>query len=431
MKIETKGSMALRNYFTNKKRIRRHRTEAYVIIIIGIFGISTIFFYTYITNAPAAPSDFPTINITSEGEINNDDYIDCILELDDKKSSEPIQPIKSKIKIRGRYNAELPKKGYRIELAEEISLLNMRTDDDWLLMAMYSDLNHMQIKLSFDLYRSLKPSNPSAILPDSEFVCLYINGDYQGLYLLMEKNDRRLFGLDDAQNNIYSSLIFQSSYFHRNFITYLNEEWEQDWPNEDEGIYIMDDIMGDLVSFVRDTPNDVFFDEELGVYSKFDKQNLIDFFVYNFFILHDDFWDHNYFIVRNTYPSKFFLVPWDFDRCFGQWLTRNSRPDTNHEEFILNNNELYNRLLNNDEFREECKARWNQLRVELWTEEFILDIISDMYDEIKEVLEIDSNKWYPWLFGDDWEERVEESIDWLFDWIPKRLEFCDIYFTDF
>ena len=423
--------MPLGNYFINKKRIHRHRKEAYVIFILGIIAISTVFFYTYIKYSPILPSDFPTINIISEGEIKKDDYVDCILELDDKKSSEPIKPINSKIKIRGRYNAELPKKGYRIELSVEKSLLGMRKDDDWLLMAMYSDLNHMQIKLAFDLYRSLKSTNPTAILPDSEFVCLYINSEFQGLYLLMEKNDRRLFGLDDAQSSINSSLIFQSSYFHRNFITYLNEEWEQDWPNEDEGIYIMDEVMTELVEYIRDSPNEIFFDEEMGIFAKFDKLNLIDFYIFNFFILHDDFWDHNYFIVRNTYPNKFFLVPWDFDRCFGQWLTRNSGPETNHENFVRENNELFNRLLNNVQFREDLKNRWFQLREELWTEEYILDVVSDMYDEIKEILEIDSKIWYPWLFGDDWEQRVDESIDWLYDWISNRLEFCDMYFTDF
>ena len=423
--------MPLRNYFINKKRLHRHRKEAYVILILGIIAISTVFFYTYIKYSPILPSDFPTINIRSEGEIKKDDYVDCILELDDKKSSEPIKPINSKIKIRGRYNAELPKKGYRIELSVEKSLLGMRKSDDWLLMAMYSDLNHMQIKLAFNLYRSLEPTNPTAILPDSEFVCLYINSEFQGLYLLMEKNDRRLFGLDDAQSSIKSSLIFQSSYFHKNFITYLNEDWEQDWPNEDEEIYIMDDIMTDLVEFVRDAPDEIFFDEEEGVFTRFDRLNLMDFYIFNFFILHDDFWDHNYFIVRNTHPSKFFLVPWDFDRCFGQWLTRNSNPETNHEGFARSNNELINRLLNNEEFRQDCKARWFQLREELWTEEYILDMVSDMYDDIKEVLEIDSKMWYPWLFGEDWEQRVDESIDWLYDWIRDRLEFCDLYFTDF
>ena len=123
-----------------------------------------------------------------------------------------------------------------------------------------------------------------------------------------------------------------------------------------------------------------------------------------------------------------FLVPWDFDRCFGQWLTRNGKPDRNDEEWIKDNNFLFNRLLSNEEFRNEINNRWFQLREELWTEEFILDIVSDMYEEIKDVLQIDASKWYPWLFGDDWEERVNESIDWLLDWIPKRLDFCDMYF---
>ncbi len=416
--------------FQDKKRIPHRRKELLLLSILGMSIISTIFCYTYVINTPLTPSDFPTINIITEGEITQKDYVDCTLELEDKKSSKSVEMIKSKIKLRGRYNAKyLPKKGYRIELSQEESFLGMRKDDDWILLAMYSDLNHIQTKLSFELYRSLLRTNPTAILPDSEFVCLNLNGEFQGLYLLTEKNDRRLFGLDDAQNSEKSSLIIQSSYAHENFESYLNEDWEQDWPNEDEGIYIMDKIMSDLVSFIKDTPDEEFFDKKSGIYNIFDEQNLIDFFIFNFFILHDDFWDHNYFIVRNTYPSKFFLVPWDFDRCFGQWLTRNSNPQTNDEDFIRSNNVLFNRLLDDPTFRNKTNRRWSQLRNELWTEEYILDIISDIYDKIKVVLKMDSSKWYPWLFGDDYEERVEESIDWLYEWIPERLEFCDSYFA--
>jgi hypothetical protein len=416
--------------FNNKLPMHRRKKELVVIIIVGSFLLSAIYYFTYIKNLPVSPTDFPKINIISKGEIKKDEYVDCTFELNSDDDSENIFPINSKIKIRGKYNAKLPKTGYRIELSEEKSLLGMRKDDDWLLLAMFSDLNHMQIKLSMDLYRSLDPTNPTAILPDSEYVCLYINGDFQGLFLLTEKNDRRLFGLDDAQNNINSSLIFQSSYFHKNFKQYLNEEWEQDWPNEDEDIFIMDEIMTELVSFVSTTSDSEFFDPNTGVYSVFDKQNLIDFFLFNFFILHDDFWDHNYFIVRNTYPSKFFLVPWDFDRCFGLWLRRESSYDENHEEFLISNNELFNRLLSDEEFIQACKDRWRYLREQLWTEEFILDMVSDMYKDIKLILEIDSNMWYPWLFEKDWNLRVEEAVDHLFDWIPKRLEFCDIYFEN-
>ncbi|MFX0071856.1 MAG: CotH kinase family protein [Candidatus Hermodarchaeota archaeon] len=415
--------------FLGKPPLKNKKKELIVFSLLAIISLSAILYYTYMIHSPVLPSDFPTVNIITEGDIKKDDYINCKIEVDDKESSDPIELLNSKIKIRGKYNAELPKKGYRIELSEEKSLLGMRKDDDWLLLAMYSDLSNLQIKLAFDLYHMLKPRNPTAILPDSEYVCVYVNGEFQGLYLLMEKNDRRLFGLDDAQNSINSSLIFQSSYFHNNFISYINDEWEQDWPNEYDGIYIMDKIMMDLVSFVRDTSNEEFFDSESGVYSVFDKQNLIDFYVYNFFILHDDFWDHNYFIIRNTYPSKFTLVPWDFDRCFGLWLSKSGSPERNDEEFIQNNNYLFFRLLSNEDFRTEMKARWFQLREQLWTEEYILDLVSENYEEIREILRIDAAKWYPWLFGDDWEERLDEAIDWLYNWIPERILFCDMYFS--
>ena len=416
------------NRFNNKFPMHRRKKELIVISIVGVIFFSSIYYFSYIKNLPINPSDFPTIDIVSNGEIKKDDYVNCTFELNSEDETDNIFPINSKIKIRGKYNAKLPKTGYRIELSEEKSLLGMRKDDDWLLLAMYSDLNHMQIKLSMDLYRTLESSNPSAILPDSEYVCLYINGEFQGLFLLTEKNDRRLFGLDDAKNNINSSLIFQSSYFHKNFINYLNEEWEQDWPNEDDDIFIMDKIMLDLVSFVRDSPDIEFFNPSSGVYDIFDKQNLIDFYLFNFFILHDDFWDHNYFIVRNSAPSKFFLVPWDFDRCFGLWLRRSSSYDENHEDFLRQNNELFNRLLNDEEFRVGLKNRWRYLREQLWTDERILDRVSDMYEKIKLILEIDANMWYPWLFEQDWDQKVDEAVDHLYDWIPKRLAFCDIYF---
>jgi len=420
--------MAPSKKFNNKLPMHKRKVELAVIILIGTFFFSAIYYFSYMKNLPVSPADFPTINIVSKGEIKKEEYVNCTLELDSEDDSENILPLNSKIKIRGKFNAELPKTGYRIELSEAKSLLGMRKDDDWLLLAMYSDLNHMQIKLSLDLYRTLEPTNPTAILPDSKYVCLNINGEFQGLFLLTEKNDRRLFGLDDAQNSINSSLIFQSSYFHRNFLTYLNEEWEQDWPNKDEDIFIMDEIMTDLVSFVRDSSDLEFFDPTTGVYSIFDKQNLIDFFLFNFFILHDDFWDHNYFIVRNSYPSKFFLVPWDFDRCFGLWLRRESSFDDNHEEFLRANNELLNRLLNDEEFIQGCRNRWSYLREQLWTEESILDMVTDMYEDIKIILEIDSNMWYPYLFEENWDDEVEEAVDHLYEWIPKRLAFCDNYF---
>ena len=422
--------MSILKHFKNSIPLNRRKIIFFTLLIISSLLISFLVYFTYYQNSPIIPSDFPRINITCEEELDNEDYINCTFELISNDESERVLPMKSKIKVRGFFNAKLPKKGYRIELSRRISLLGLRKDDDWQLFAMFLDLPHMRIKLSFDLWRTLQLTNPTAILPDSEYVSLYINGKFQGIYLLAEKNDRRLFELNNPQNNIYSSLIFQAGSHETNFIDFSEDDWDQDWPNEDEGYYILDDILTDLISFVRNSNDSEFFNPESGIYSKFNKLNLIDFYLFNFFILHKDFWSQNYFLVRNDHPSKFFLIPWDFDSSFGQYFDRKYSSNEDPTSEAISRNYLYFRLLNNEEFRNELKNRWFHLREELWTEEFILDMISDMYEDIKFILEIDANMWYQSIFEDNWKDKLQVSIDYLFEWIPNRLFFCDYYFAN-
>lgn len=78
----------------------------------------------------------------------------------------------------------------------------------------------------------------------------------------------------------------------------------------------------------------------------------------------------------------------------------------------------------------EVKQRWSFLRQSIWTEEFILDMVSDMYEDIKNILEIDTNMWNPLLYKNDWENEMEDLINYLYEWIPKKLNFCDFYFEE-
>ncbi len=423
--------MANQNIFKNKLPSHRTKRELLVFILITIISFSFLFFYIYTYDVPIEASKFPSINIIcDDNEINRYNYIDCMFELDSDHSEDIIPSIKSKIKIRGDFNAGRPKKGYRIELSRQKSLLGMRKDDDWILFAMYFDVPRMRVKMAFDLWRSLESKDPTAILPELKYVSLHINGKYQGLYLLAEKNDRTLFGLDDAQNNINSSLIIQAK-GGTSFNSYSRREWEQDWPNEDEDIYIMDEIMTDLISFVSGSSDEKFFDPETGIYTKFDKTNLVDFFLFNFLILHKDIWTNNYFIIRNTYPGKYYLIPWDFDYTFGQKLDLKYDSDENPESDIHENHELFSRLISNEGFMKDCKNRWIELREELWTEEFILDMLYDNYEEIDDILRYETNLIYSDEFKEDTIIVVDEAVKHLFQWIPDRLKFCDSYFLSF
>ena len=428
--------------FEGKIPMLRRKRELLVIILLSVFTISTIYCYTYIFNLQIIITESPTINITTEGDVKIGDYVACSIELDSKDNSEIVRKFNGRIKIRGHTNAKekIPKKEYRLELTQRRSLLGLRKDDDWLLLAMYFDFPRMRVKMSMDLWRSLESTNPTAILPDSEYVRLYLNGEFQGLYLLSEEIDRRLFGLDDPQNNIYSSLIFQLQ-LAENLNEYNSLKWDQDWPNEDEGYKIMDDILSELILFITNSSDEEFFNSETRIYSLFDKQNLIDFLIFNFFINHKDFWNVNYYIVRNSYPSKFFLIPWDFDGSFGQrgWIIFDF--DDNPENTILQENRLFQRLLDNEDFRRDCNNRWKYLREDLWAEESILNILSDIYVSIRTLIELDTDLWKPITVSDESlvysrylystkEFDLDEYINNLFEFVSSRLDFCDEYFTN-
>ena len=188
----------------------------------------------------------------------------------------------------------------------------------------------------------------------------------------------------------------------------------------------MDDYMEELVEFITDTDDKEFFNKSNGIFTIFDEQNLIDFYVYNFFILHKDFWEANYFIIRNSYPNKLWLFPWDYDNSWGQSLRYKTPSTENHTSKIRELNALYDRLLQNETFLENCTSRWKELRDNIWTEDYFLDQVEEMYDEIENVLELDFEIWY----SDRDYLDLDERVDLLKIWIPQRLLFCDLYFEN-
>ena len=85
----------------------------------------------------------------------------------------------------GRGNAtwELAKKPYKLELKQEADLLGMGAARNWVLLANDFDPTNIRNKSVLDAARAMN----LACTPDSQWVELYVNGEYMGLYLLCEK----------------------------------------------------------------------------------------------------------------------------------------------------------------------------------------------------------------------------------------------------
>ena len=90
--------------------------------------------------------------------------------------------------VKGRGNAtweDYEKKPYSLEFLEEVDLLQMGAAQKWILLANSTDPTHLKNKAIYDFADSLG----LAYSPDSQWVDLYLNGEYVGLYLLSERNE--------------------------------------------------------------------------------------------------------------------------------------------------------------------------------------------------------------------------------------------------
>lgn len=89
------------------------------------------------------------------------------------------------IETRGNYTFEQEKKPYNLRLSREADILGMGAAERWVLHANYLDSSNICNKMVYDFgeQTGMKYS------PKGQWVDLYLNGEYYGLYLLCEKNE--------------------------------------------------------------------------------------------------------------------------------------------------------------------------------------------------------------------------------------------------
>lgn len=89
--------------------------------------------------------------------------------------------------LRGRGNSSWlkEKKPYSLTLAREADLLGMGQAKEWILLANAMDPSHLRNKVAYDMAAEAGMT----YAPESQWVDLYLNGNYAGLYLLSERNE--------------------------------------------------------------------------------------------------------------------------------------------------------------------------------------------------------------------------------------------------
>ena len=91
----------------------------------------------------------------------------------------------TEVKGRGNTSWDANKKPYNLTLDQEVDILGMGAAKNWVLLAEGYNVLNIRDKIVYDF----ADKAGIAWSPDCEWVDLYLNGEYSGLYLLSERNE--------------------------------------------------------------------------------------------------------------------------------------------------------------------------------------------------------------------------------------------------
>jgi hypothetical protein len=255
-----------------------------------------------------------------------------------------------------------------------ISLLGLRSDQSWVLDAMYVDQSRMRNRLCTDIWNSFNNVPYIASQPTAHNGCrgylveAFLNDAYMGVFALNEKMDRKeiqanktygvVYKADDPTTNTLFSAPAIS--YDDNSSTWAG--WEISWPNAGSTPAPTWSYLSNFDNFVS-TSSDSLFTAQIGTMVNID--NVVDYFLFiNVIAANDNTGKNQYFSFYSSQTNpQFFYSVWDLDTSFG----RNSDNSYFEDPGLIalgTDNNLVDRLyaLDVDGYREKTKARWNALK---------------------------------------------------------------------
>ncbi len=320
----------------------------------------------------------PTVSIYTDdggGITSKFEYVHGYMILDGKRYE---------LNIKGRGNSswsKFPKHPYRLKLDEKAPLCGMTADRDWVLIGSYADPSLMRYRISFDMAASMSNLHYT---PHYCHVDLFLNGEYQGSYLLTEKieddsdriplgngDDGRgvvdengkitdlgfliEFGWNFDSENIWSKDFFNTAYAKCMYI----KAPELTYPFSPEYQYIYSYVSSAEQAIVRGAGYEEYIDVD----------SFVDWFIVNELANCTECSFYRSFYMYKTVGGKLCAGPvWDYDMAFGN--SGDDIPGYNgwaSVDFV--SKELYTNwmafLTKDEKFMSRVRARWAEVKEDL------------------------------------------------------------------
>jgi hypothetical protein len=361
------------------------------------------------------------------------------------------------IEIRGESSAWFsPKKSYSLETQTEtgennnVSLLGLPEENDWVLYAPYSDKSLIRNVLSYRLFEQM-----GHYAPRTRFVEVVLNNDYQGIYILTEKIKRDKNRVDmakilpedisgdeltggyllrvDKLTKVPETHYWESPVippypdYHPKTYQYFDPKYEE--LNDIQRNYIREYML----EFEQVMTGKYFKDPGSGYRAYLDIPSMVDMMILNEFTKDVDAFRLSHYFYKQKDSDGGKLVngpPWDYNLTFG------------NSDFTADMHETYNwiytypitiywwaRVMEDSWFRNQLRCRWDQLYSTILSKEHVYSIIDSTQLVMGESIPRNFDRWpvlglYIWpnsYVG----QTFSDEDQYLRNWISERLDWMD------
>lgn len=353
------------------------------------------------------------------------------------------------IEVRGSTSAGFPKKSYGVEIRDglgqdtDVPLLGLPSESDWVFYGPYTDKTYMRDKLAYDLGRSMKRYQPR-----TRYAEMIVNGEYRGVYVVVEKIKRGLHRVpiakvapDAATGDITGGYIFkrEATSAQGGWYSAAGTPWQFHYPKSgdilpEQSAY----LKGYVDNFEAMMAGPQFSDPAQGYTTWLDVPSFIDFAIIQELSKNVDGYRKSAYFHKDADGDggKLHMGPlWDFNIAFGNADYCAGDKTTGFVYLASSCVDMqqipawWKRLMMDAAFTKELRCRWQSLRTGTFSDGAMLAML-DTYREATKVAEVrDHETWkvigtYVWP-NPQVGQTYDEELTYLKTWLTARAAWLD------
>ena len=390
-------------------------------------------------------SILPIISINTENQIiQDDDRITCFMGIINSEGfnniNDDYNDYSGRISIehRGVSSMLFPKKAYSIETQDSlgnnnnISLLGMPEENDWVLYAPYGDKSYFRNVLTYNLYEKMGYYSPRF-----RFCDLYVNNEYKGVYVLIEKikRDKNRVNINEQENinDLSGGYILQvdrassnsdkywtSSFNDSIYFQYIYPKWSK--INYNQKQYIQEYIHEFEQLLFNSQPNNL-----SEIYSNvINISSFVDYFIISELSKNIDAYRLSTYLYKDhkNIDNRLNIGPiWDFNWAYGNTTYCEGDLFSGWEgdgPCGVYNPFWYSVFRADSTFNNFLKCRWIYYRNDFLNENYIFSFIDSLATNYSEEINKDMLHW-----GHSQNTSHDFEINKLKNWISQRINWID------